>query len=105
MYKGKKFPKDIIDDWPEVFEDITCKVIPLEYLDSVIIKFKNEKVWEIKVSSQSKQDWDLFEGSLREILIAYKDELEFVDFKIDTNKIKKDVIRGTKQFLRKRKLK
>lgn len=105
MCKGKKFSKDIVDDWPEVFEDITCKVIPLEYLDTIVIKFKNEKVWEIKIDSQSKQDWTTLEENLREILVAYKEELAFVDFKLDTNKIKKDIIRETKQFLRKSKLK
>lgn len=105
MYKGKKFPKDIIDDWPEVFEDITCKVIPIEYLDSIVIKFKNEKTWEIKLNSQKINDWAELESNLREILLDYKDELLMVDFKIDTNKIKKDITKKTQQFFKKKKLK
>lgn len=105
MYKGKKFPKDIIDDWPEVFEDITCKVIPIEYLDSIVIKFKNEKTWEIKLNSRKISDWAELECNLREILLEYKDDLLMVDFKIDTNKIKKDITKKTSQFFKKKKLK
>jgi len=45
--QGKKFPKDVIEHWPEVFGEINLNVVPLRYLDSITIKFKNGKVWEI----------------------------------------------------------
>ncbi len=41
MNKGKIFPKDVVEHWPEVFGEITLNVVPLVYLDSVTVTFKN----------------------------------------------------------------
>jgi len=104
--KGKIFPKDVVEHWPEVFGEITLNVVPLVYLDSVTVTFKNKKVWEIKISSkQAKDDWDTFEQNLKEMLASYESEIENVDFKLDTERVKKDMIKHTNRFLRKRKLK
>lgn len=106
MNKGKIFPKDVVEHWPEVFGEITLNVVPLVYLDSVTVTFKNKKVWEIKISAkQAKDDWDTFEENLKEMLASYESEIENVDFKLDTERVKKDMIQHTNRFLRKRKLK
>ncbi len=106
MNKGKIFPKDVVEHWPEVFGEITLNVVPLVYLDSVTVTFKNKKVWEIKISSkQAKDDWDTFEQNLKEMLASYESEIENVDFRLDTERVKKDMIKHTNRFLRKRKLK
>lgn len=106
MNKGKIFPKDVVEHWPEVFGEITLNVVPLVYLDSVTVTFKNKKVWEIKISSkQAKDDWDTFEQNLKEMLASYESKIENVDFKLDTERVKKDMIKHTNKFLRKRKLK
>lgn len=106
MTKGKTFPKDIIERWPEVFGEITLNVVPLRYLDSITVTFKNSKVWEINVSTKKvKEDWDAFETSLKEMLASYESDIENVDFKLDTDRVKKDMIKNTNRFLKKRKLK
>lgn len=106
MTKGKTFPKDIIERWPEVFGEITLNVVPLRYLDSITVTFKNQKVWEINISSKKvKDDWEAFETSLKEMLASYESDIENVDFKLDTDRVKKDMIKTTNRFLKKRKLK
>ncbi len=106
MSKGKNFPKDVIDVWPEVFGEISLNVLPLGYLDTVVSKFKNKKVWEIDLSDYQKRDnWTEFETSLRNVLSSYEDAIDNVDFKLDTERIKKDVTEHTNKFLKKRKLK
>lgn len=106
MNSGKKFPKEVIDHWPEVFGEITLNVIPLKYLDSITIKFKNNKVWEVDVrSKQAQDDWDSFEKNLKEMLSTYESEIDNVDFKLDTDRLKKDIVKNTSKFLKKRKLK
>jgi hypothetical protein len=103
---GKPFPKDVVEHWPEVFGEITLNVVPLKYLDSVTVTFKNKKVWEIKISSkQAQEDWNSFEINLKEMLVSYESEIENVDFKLDTERVKKDMINNTNKFLKKRKLK
>ena len=106
MTAGKPFPKDVVEHWPEVFGEITLNVVPLKYLDSVTVTFKNKKVWEIKISSkQAQEDWNSFEINLKEMLVSYESEIENVDFKLDTERVKKDMINNTNKFLKKRKLK
>jgi hypothetical protein len=104
--KGKQFPKDVVDHWPEVFGEITLNVVPLQYLDSITVTFKNSKVWEIKIGSkQALNNWDSFEKSIKEMLSSYESDIENVDFKLDTERVKKDMIKTTNKFLKKRKLK
>lgn len=106
MIKGKIFPKDVVEHWPEVFGEITLNVVPLKYLDSITVTFKNTKVWEIKLSSsQTQHNWDSFEQNLKEMLASYESEIENVDFKLDTERVKNDMIKHTNRFLKKRKLK
>ena len=106
MTKGKQFPKDVVEHWPEVFGEITLNVVPLQYLDSITVTFKNQKVWEIDIGSKQVADsWDSFEESLKEMLSSYESEIENVDFKLDTERVKKDMIKNTNKFLKKRKLK
>jgi len=102
---GKKFPRDVIDHWPEVFGEITLNVIPLKYLDRIQIRFKNGKLWEIDMrSKRNESDWVSVEKSLKEMLASYESEIDNIDFKIDTERIKKDMIKNTNRFLKRRKL-
>lgn len=106
MNAGKKFPNDVVEHWPEVFGEITLNVIPLKYLDSITISFKNGKVWEINLrAKQAQNNWDSFEKSLKDMLSSYESDIENVDFRLDTERVKKDMIKYTNRFLKKRKLK
>jgi len=102
---GKTFPKDVVDRWPEVFGEITLNVVPLTYLHAVKITFKNKKVWEIELKKESKANWDSFEKHIRAVISQYEDSIDNVDFRLDTDRIKKDIQKNTKKFLNNRKLK
>lgn len=102
MTKGKNFPEDVIQHWPEVFGDISLNVIPINYLDSITVTFKNGKIWELNVNKNSNEKFEL---ELKEWLSSYESDIENVDFKLDTERIKKDVIKNTNKFLKNRKLK
>ena len=107
MTIGKKFPKDVIEHWPEVFGEITLNVVPIQYLESITVTFKNKKVWEIDLrdDDKAKGDWDSFEKHLKEMVSSYESEIDNVDFRLDTERVKKDVITNTNKFLKKRQLK
>ena len=103
--RGKVLPKEVIESWPEVFGDIKLRVVPLRYLHAVIINFKDGKVWEIKITAKTKRDgWENLEKSLSEMFLNYEASIDNIDFKIDTELVKRDVERKTSQFLKKRKL-
>ena len=106
MSNGKSLPEDVINLWPEVFNDIKLNVVPLNYVHTIEITFKNSKVWELDFRQKIKaQNWNLIEAEVKSIIKQYEDESHSIDFRLDTNKIKQDVRRSTKKFLKNRKLK
>lgn len=103
--KGKVLPKEVIDYWPEVFGEVKLHVLPLRYLHAVLINFKDGKIWEIKVTTKTKrQGWDSFEKSLSELVKSYEHRIDNINFKLDTEKVRKDIEKSTQKFLKKRKL-
>ena len=102
---GKTLPKDVIECWPEIFGEVQLRVLPLRYLSTVLITFKDGKVWEIKITTKTKKEgWESFEKSLSELHRTYERRIDSIDFKLDTDKIKKDIERTTTKFLKERKL-
>lgn len=105
MITGKSLPKEMIDFWPEVFGDITLTVVPLIYLQAISLHFKNTKVWEIKINKLPNiESWEAIEYQLKEIVSTYESEIKNIDFKLDTDRIKKDITAKTKKFLKHKKL-
>lgn len=102
---GRSLPKDVIENWPEVFGEVVLNVLPIKYLDTVLINFKDGKSWEIRITTKTKREgWSVFEKNLSEICKTYEASIENIDFKLDTTRVKKDIQRVTQQFLKKRKL-
>lgn len=101
MPKGKKLPNEVVDYWPEVLKDITIETVPIEYLHSIRITFTDGKVWEID-TAKNPQDIDM-EEAIEDLMYEYEDSIVNVDFRLDTVKVKEDITRRTKQFLKKRK--
>ena len=101
----KPLPKEVVAHWPEVFEEVSLNVIPLLYLHSVVVNFKDNKAWEIKLTTKLKKEgWDSFQASLAELLSTYEEQIDDVDFKLDAVRVKKDVEKLTNRFLKKQKL-
>ena len=95
----------MIDCWPEVFSEIQLNVLPLKYLNTVLINFKDGKTWEVKITAEARKDgWSMFEKQLSELVKNYEDTIDNVDFKLDTARVRKDIEKSTQQFLKKKKL-
>ena len=104
--ENKWFPKDINDTWSEIFEEIEFDAIPIEYIHAIDVVFKNKKVWSIEVEKKlSYTSWSDFEKEVREMLGSYKDDIEHVNFKLDTERLRGDITNSTKKFFKNRKLK
>lgn len=102
---GNGLPKEVIEHWPEVFGEVTLEVLPLSYLHTVFIHFKDGKIWEIQDIAHTKRDgWKSFERSMTELFNTYEDKISRVDFKLDMEQLKKDIEKSTLKFLKKLKL-
>ena len=99
-----KLPPDVIRQWPEVLKDVDVKVVPIEYLDSIRVFFEDGKIWDIDVQKSRQKDKELDIESIIEGMFAeYDDHIVNVDFRLDASKMKRDVERRTKSFLKKNK--
>ena len=102
---GKILPRDVIEHWPEVFEHIELNVLPIRYIHTVLVNFKDGKTWEIKITGKARREgWEAFQQNLSEICRTYEDKIDNVDFKLDTDRVRKDIEKSTQKFLKKRKL-
>lgn len=102
--RKKRLPQDVIAKWPEVFKDIDINAIPLEYVESITVHFHNGKKWEIQIRDKSLVDpLKAVERSLNELFDTYSTAIKNVDFRVDSERVKNDVQKRTKQFLKKRK--
>ena len=97
-------PPDVVDHWPEVFDHIDIEVIPIEYLHSIRVEFVDGKVWDIDVEkSKEKSPEEQLENTLDELFQMYEDVITNVDFRLDTERLKSDIQKRTKYFMKKRK--
>lgn len=94
------FSSEIIKNWPEIFGEIALNVVPLYYLNSIRIIFKNEKIWEIDLVENVEYP----EIVLDEMFNFYQNDIDSIDVKIDVDQIKEDIIRQTTKFLKKQRL-
>ena len=101
-----KLPPEVIKHWPEIFNDVEIKAVPIEYIHSVHVHFHDGKIWEIDLDQQalrSKGDVSKVEDSLETFLAEYNDEISHVDFRLNTSKVVQDVKSRSRSFMKKRK--
>jgi hypothetical protein len=108
VHNGNKLPPEVVDHWPEVFEDVEIKAVPLAYLESILVYFDDGNVWEIDLETAKIDNGDetLIEALSQELddfFDEYDDAIESVEFRLDTKKVIKDVKERTKLFMKKRK--
>ena len=95
-----KPPSQLVKEWPEVFEDLYITTMPVAYLDYIRLDFADGRVWKIDIKEQlSLSDPDLVADKLLETIEEYQDEIKKIDFKINIDKLKKDIGNSTKDLL------
>jgi len=98
--KNNKLPQEIIDHWPEIFEDVEIKAIPIEYLQGVNVHFKDGRQWNIDLRRRRGTTLEAVEEILDEFFKEHDELIESVDFNLNTQKVKKDVQERTKRFMK-----
>lgn len=94
-----KPPRHLVREWPEVFEDLYMNTMPVAYLDSVRLDFTDGRVWEIDIKSElSKQSSENIADFLGQTLQEYKADIKNIDFKVDIERLKKDIVDSTKDI-------
>ena len=93
-----------MDQWPEIFEDVDLSAVPLPYLHSVMITFKDGKQWNVILKELDRNSSDVnIPKNLYEFFQTHEEQIEHIDFRLDVEKLKKDVIKSTNKFLKRKK--
>jgi len=95
-----KPPKHVIDEWPEVFNDLYMNTMPVNYLECIHLEFSSGMVWELDIREQLRTlDPDVVAQRLQETIQEYKDQVVKFNFKLDVKKLKKDIKKSTNLIL------
>jgi hypothetical protein len=87
----------LVKEWPEVFEDMYMNTMPVAYLEMVHLTFEDGRIWQIDVRAQLQGSApESIAEKLLETLQEYKDEIKKIDFKIDIERLKRDITDSTK---------
>ncbi len=93
-------PRHLVKEWPEVFEDLYMNTMPVAYLEFVHLEFADGRVWQIDIKAQLKEEEpDAIADKLIETLTEYKEDIRKIDFKVDIERLKKDIADSTKTIL------
>ena len=87
------------DYWDEILQSIDMDYIPLEYMSSVVVTFRDGKEWEIEVKKPRDNDLDV-EKVLDDFFLEYEDKIDTVDFRLDLKSLQNDVAKRTHRFLK-----
>lgn len=91
------------DEWEEILDEIELTYLPIEYLKNIIVTFDDGTTWDIDIAaSQKNQSSEAIETSLDELFETYDDTIETVDFRLDLEKVKKDLSKRVRRFLKKK---
>lgn len=100
MPKSFSLPKNLVNEWPEIFEGMYISTMPVEYLLSIKLEFHDGRIWEIDVGEQrSATRAQIIADKLIETLQEYAEDVRKVDFKVDVDKLKIDITKKTKNLL------
>lgn len=99
--KSKKVTVKGDDYWDPIFDSIDMQYLPLEYLDKIILTFEDGVKWDIDLKdSRQNQPIEQIEDSLDELFEEYDPYIEAIDFRLDMERVKKDLTSRVFRFLK-----
>jgi hypothetical protein len=103
--KENKLSSDVIKKWPEVLSSIEIKVVPIQYIKAVEVHFEDGNTWILDIDPRAidEDGANELEATLEDLMEEYEDTIEGVNFVVDIDRVKRDVQKRTRQFMKKRK--
>lgn len=95
MPKKQKNDKDY---WESIFNDVDMDFIPIQYVNTVIVTFEDRTIWEIDMSDRDQSNDP--GADLEDFFEEYEDTIVSVDFRLDLERIKRDISKRTTKFLK-----
>lgn len=94
-------PSDKDKEWEKILDEVSLSYLPVEYLKNIIVTFDDGNVWDINISDSRKaQSTDDIEDALEELFEEYDDKIESIDFRLDVERVKKDLSKKVNRLLK-----
>ncbi len=75
--------------------------MPVHYLETIRLEFGNGRIWEINIKEQlASSHSDIVANRLVETFAEYKEDIKKIDFKIDVDRLKKDIQNQSNDFFK-----
>lgn len=95
-----KPPKHLVEEWPEVFNDLYMNTMPVDYLKYIHLEFSTGMIWELDIEEQIKTLGPaVVTQRLHETIQEYKSEVKKFEFKLDIERLKRDIKNSTSLML------
>lgn len=86
--------------WEEILQTINVEFLPVEYIQLIVVTFDDGEIWEIDVADSQGQSKEEIDDTLRDFFDEYEDKIVNMDFRLNIQKLKRDVGKRTKRFLK-----
>ena len=86
--------------WEEILQTINVEFLPVEYIQLIVVTFDDGEIWEIDVADSQGQSKEEIDDTLREFFDEYEDKIVNMDFRLNIQKLKRDIGKRTKRFLK-----
>ena len=104
MSKEGRLPPEVVKQWPEIFKDVEVKAVPVKYIKSIQVHFLDGTIWLIDIDQEEiERNETSVEDELGAFFDEYDEEIDSIDFQLDTKQVIADVKKRTNSFIKKRK--
>ncbi len=94
-----KPPRHLVQEWPEIFEDLYMNTMPVAYLIILRLEFTNGRIWEINVQEQLDNSVpEEVAEKLLNIFQEYRNDIKKIDFQMDIERLKNDIQESSKKI-------
>ncbi len=94
-----KPPRHLVQEWPEIFEDLYMNTMPVAYLIMLRLEFINGRIWEINIQEQlSNSVPEEVAEKLLNIFQEYRNDIKKIDFQMDIERLKNDIQESSKNI-------
>ena len=93
-------PQQLVNEWPEVFADLSMSSIPVTYLHAVQMEFVTGMVWHVDIQEQLEHtDPARIAEVITSTIELCQSDLESVSYRFDTDRFRQDAQSLAEQLL------
>ena len=89
------------ESWKQILKELEIIAAPIEYLQAIIVTFEDGEVIRIDIDNNllDEEIKDYLEEQLCGFFDDFNEEILYIDFRVDAEKVKNDINKITKNIM------